>query len=163
MRGRLAAVEHLVRGQIERLEELDHGRALRDVAIPAEVRHEDRANELPGPRLVRVRGRDPQRQRREARKRRRPLPRQPELRGEPFHVAPHVLAAPRVQIEMRVVPALQREDRPERERLPRQFHAGVAAHRLDTHRRDVRVRAREVEPELERIHVSFNLRRDHKR
>src|SRR5207237_7045030 len=88
-----------------------------------------------------------------AREDRRPAPIEPVLRAEALQIAPHVAAADRVHVERRVLDAeLRREDGPEEERLPLESEAGSGAFLLDSHRGDVRVRARRLEPELHRFH-----------
>ncbi len=115
--------------RLRRLAELGRGSPRRrravDRAVLAEVRDVDAAHEVAAPRLVGDRARDARRDDRVARELRRPPPRQAELRAQALHVAPHVGAAARVEVEVRRLPALQREDRAEQERPPHEPHAGV--------------------------------------
>src|SRR5262249_54123489 len=54
-----------------------------------------------------------------------------------------------IDVEGRVVPALRLEDRPEKKLAPRELHAGGPSRFFDAQRGRVRVRAGELEPELE--------------
>src|SRR5262245_32382257 len=150
--------EQRARVEPELLEQrADHLR-LRDLAILREVRVVHRAHEARRPGLVAAEERDPCGEEAIAREPGRRAERQPAGGADAGEIAPHVAPLHRVDVEGRVVPALGAEDRSEQERLPGERHVCRLCGCLHPHGGRIGVRARELEPELDRGHPAVATR-----
>ena len=88
-----------------------------------------------------------------ARELRRPPQRDSFGGAKALHVPPHVASLHRIEVERRIIPSLALKDRPEQERLPFDCHSRAVGKPLDARSGDIRVRARELEPELQAPHL----------
>jgi hypothetical protein len=74
---------------------------------------------------------------------------QPESAADALHVAPHIAAPGRIDVERRIAPALLGEQRAERERAPAHRRAARRGERLDAHRSGIGIGAGELAPEID--------------
>jgi len=128
---RLGALEHLARRLTDRGENLRDGFGARDLAVLAKVGATDRAHEARTPWLLGRHAGGARRQQAAARELARAAKRNFVLFAKALHVAPHILALQRIEIEWRVAPSLRREDRPQQKRTPSHRHARLRRDLLD--------------------------------